>query len=411
MKRIFASFTLILLCLPTYTQTPFDEGYFIDNSGQKIECLIKNADWRSNPVDLDFKLNENTEEKNLAMDSVREFGIGESIKYVRHTVLIDRSSMNTDDLSHVKEPEFQEETLFLQTLVEGEVQLYVYRSGNLKRFFYQKAGSGPEQLVYKKYQNFEVEPGLSVNTGRLNTKGNISTNMKYKKQLWDQFPCEQLTADYYGGIDYTEPDLLTFFVKYNECKGATAKQYALRKKRNLINFAIRPGFNFSSLEIDRDYDLKPEYYDFGSKTIFRLGLEIELMLPIHGDKWAIITEPTFQKYIAEEANAIIEYASLDVPLGVRYYMFLSPRSKLFVNGAVITGFYFDSIIEREGDEDLDLGPVPNFAFGLGYTFNERYMIEFRYQTSREILGNFVQWSSDYRTASVILGYSFLRVKN
>jgi hypothetical protein len=41
---------LLLLCLVftanAYTQIVFEKGYYINNANEKVECLIKNIDWR-----------------------------------------------------------------------------------------------------------------------------------------------------------------------------------------------------------------------------------------------------------------------------------------------------------------------------------------------------------------------------
>ena len=39
-------------------QTKFEKGYFVDNSGQRTEVLIKNLDWKNNPTEFEFKKNE-----------------------------------------------------------------------------------------------------------------------------------------------------------------------------------------------------------------------------------------------------------------------------------------------------------------------------------------------------------------
>ncbi|MFB1040707.1 MAG: tRNA modification GTPase, partial [Polaribacter sp.] len=55
---------------------------------------------------------------------------------------------------------------------------------------------------------------------------------------------------------------------------------------------------------------------------------------------------------------------------------------------------------------LDVKSRNNLAFGIGYKLNDKYGLEMRYQTSREILSDFVFWNSNYNTLSIIFGYSF-----
>ncbi len=55
--------------------------------------------------------------------------------------------------------------------------------------------------------------------------------------------------------------------------------------------------------------------------------------------------------------------------------------------------------------ELDIKSRRNLAFGAGYKFKDRYGLELRYQTNREVLSDYVYWISDYNTLSIIVGYS------
>ena len=49
----------------------------------------------------------------------------------------------------------------------------------------------------------------------------------------------------------------------------------------------------------------------------------------------------------------------------------------------------------------------NYALGAGYKFQDKYILELRYQTSRNILDKYLLLNSEYNTMSVIVGYNFL----
>ncbi len=44
------------------------------------------------------------------------------------------------------------------------------------------------------------------------------------------------------------------------------------------------------------------------------------------------------------------------------------------------------------------------CLGLGFEFKDGYSIEMQYRTNREILGSYLDWHSDYKTFSLVLGY-------
>ena len=56
--------------LNCYSQISFENGYFIDNDNQKINCLIKNLDWENNPTKFKYKLSENNELNTKTIKSV-----------------------------------------------------------------------------------------------------------------------------------------------------------------------------------------------------------------------------------------------------------------------------------------------------------------------------------------------------
>jgi len=85
----------------------------------------------------------------ISFEEILEFGIEGASKFIRRSVLIDKSS---DHLSLEKAPSFELETLMLKVLVEGKASLYYYTQGSFQRFFFANNGSEIQQLVYKKYK-------------------------------------------------------------------------------------------------------------------------------------------------------------------------------------------------------------------------------------------------------------------
>ena len=102
------------LCTNAFTQIKFEKGYFINNQNQKIECLIKNSDWKNNPTSFDYKLDENSEVKTNSINNAIEFGIYNFSKYIRADIMIDRSSVYIDKLNYNRNLTFNEERLFLK---------------------------------------------------------------------------------------------------------------------------------------------------------------------------------------------------------------------------------------------------------------------------------------------------------
>lgn len=408
MKKHLLLLLITILSFNSYSQTTFEKGYYINNSEQKIDCMIKNFDWKNNPTDFEYKLSENDETKNTDIKLVKEFGIYNNSKYIRTLVKIDKSSDNINHLSSDRNPVFVEEQLFLKVLIEGKSNLFYYEKGDLKRFFYNKDNASIEQLVFKRYMIHN------------NLDGGVSVNSLFKEQLRKDLYCPAIEMKTFKYLDYNKSSLVKLFIEYNNCNNVGSINYERKIKRDLFNLSLRPRFNNSSLSINNVVDDSRDT-DFGNKSGFGFGIEFEYILPFNNNKWAIVIESAFQSFKAEKTTDVndlsggkqittVEYNSIEIPISLRHSFFLNKNSKIFINASYIINLSSKSLAEFKRANNsivtsLDVESENNLAFGLGYSFKNRYSLEMRYQTNREILANYRYWNSNYKTTSIILGYS------
>jgi hypothetical protein len=136
MKRYVLFLVLItVLALNSYSQITFEKGYFINESDQKVNCLIKNIDWKNNPSEFEYKISPEASIQNADIKTVKEFGIDGVSRYIRAKIQIDRSRDEIYNLNFEMNPVFQEEMLFLKVLIEGKASLFFYANENITRFF------------------------------------------------------------------------------------------------------------------------------------------------------------------------------------------------------------------------------------------------------------------------------------
>jgi hypothetical protein len=416
MKKQHFLLLAILTTVSGFAQIEFEKAYFINNSNQKIECFIKDIDWLDNPIDIKYKLSEDSNYETADIKYVKEFGINNKSKYIRNRVEIDRSSNNLTGMSRTSVPSFNKEELFLKVLVEGKANLYEYIDGNLTRYFYSIENSKIKQLVHKEYIN-TVEDKIDLGT----YKEVISENNYYKQQLWNELKCSYFTENKLKNINYKKKDLVVFFTEYSNCnneKAIVIKNQEVTK--DFFKLTIRPRLNNSSLSVENDND-SSKNTDFGNRIGFGLGLEAEFILPFNKKKWSFLIEPTYQNYKSEKASNVdtpyegiltrkVDYNSIEIPFSLRHYFFFKENSKFFVNTSLVTNFKLNSSIKYYIN-NISMSPIEiietriNFALGIGYKYKDRYSLEIRHQTKREILGKSMIWSSDYKTLSMIFGYS------
>ncbi len=343
--------------------------------------------------------------KVLDISQVKEFAIEQAARYVRRDVAIDRSSSRIVHLNSNKNPEFKDETLFLMVLVEGKANLYQYVDGNLIRYFFSTEDVQVEQLIYKKY---------------LSSQGDALENNTYLQQLWVDVRCDELKEAQLQRTDYTQRDLVQHFTDFNLCNNGPSDNYVEQLRRKWFHMSLRPRINVNALSINY---IPSDQLDmeFPSKIGFSAGLEFEFTLPFNKNKWAITVEPTYQYYkasISKDVNTVVggklladmNYQSVELPLGLRYYMFLSEQSRIYINAAIIYDFEFDSDISLDRADGsrlntLNLDASYNLAFGAGYAM-KRISVELRAQSNRPLLALYNNYKSKYSTFTMILGYKF-----
>lgn len=406
MRKNLITLSILILSFNCYSQITFEKGFYINNDGQKTICLIKNIDWLNNPTEFQIKLTENNEAKTITIDNVKEVTIYDISKHIRANVKIDKSFDNLNKLSHDKNPIFSDELLFLKVLVEGKASLYYYENENLKRYFYKNNNDKIDQLVFKSY---------------LTTDNSVKKdNNKFRQQLWTDLKCENISINDIEKINYKKSDLVNLFIKYNKCHNSEIINFENKKQKDLFNLNIRPRIINSSITLLHTNSIYGDT-NFDNKLNFGFGVEAEIILPFNKNKWAIIIEPTYQNFKSKkiiETNNVSggklilnsDYKTIDIPIGLRHYFFINENSKIFINFSVIFDIDLNSsfhFYRSDGSnfKTFNTQSTKNIGLGLGYKFKDKYSIELRYNSDRELLENYNLWTSDYKNSSLIFGYS------
>ncbi|MHC0445796.1 tRNA modification GTPase [Flavobacterium sp. 3-218] len=414
-KQILFTALTLLFTITGISQIAFEKGYIITENNQKTECLIENMDWKSNPVNFRYRLSEGSPIINADIKTVKEFSVTGQEKYIRSTVNIDRSTKDLQTMTTEKNPVFHLETLFLQTLMEGNASLYLYDDSTVRRFFYKTNNSEIKQLVYKTYL------ASGDNERAKDYTDQIAKNNYFREQLYLDLKCDNIQQNEYETLSYTKNALMRIFAKYNKCTNSEFVDLEVKEKKDLFNLTVRPRYNNSSLTMDNSI-FEGLDFDFGQKSSFSLGIEAEFILPFNKDRWSIIIEPTYQYYKGEQTIASsqvvggtltgkVDYKSIELPIGVRRYFFINKNTKIFANGSLVIDFSNNSkasVTRNDGSElnKLEIKSGINFGLGLGVKLMDKFSAEVRYQTPRGLLAENPNWGSSYQTTSLIVGYSF-----
>ena len=388
-------FILLIFTLSSYAQIRFEKGYFIDNFGVKTECLIKNLGWKNNPVNFKYKLNENAQVLENSISEVTEFSVLNTL-YKKFKIDIDRSSEAMSQLSTDAKFNNQVEILFLKQLVIGKANLYFYEDGYLNRFFYNVDNSEVKQLEFKTYLKDDNIYGVNEN---------------YKQQLWNDLKCDKIKIEDYKWLGYSKESLTEIFMKFNSCFEKN-NNVVIESKVNRVkslNVYFTFGVNQTSFSVLGQYD---RMYDFGTKVFPRVGIEIEKILSFNRNKWAIFIEPSYQYYknsiekrnnpFTLDTHNTIDYKTLSIPIGVRHFMYVNNKSKLFIDASV--GYMISLGSNLKIGYDNELNSILFTEIGLGYNYNNRFKIELKHKFGgKDVIDVNSGLTIDTKTSSIILG--------
>ena len=402
MKKFILAGMLLFLNISVFAQIKYEKGYMTDNDGKVTTCLILDEGWNNNPVKFTYKFSENDNPKTATIKNVSKFSV-EGRKFERYLVDIDRSYPGSNGLTYTRAPKWNKENLFLEVLVEGNEILYLYRKGNDVKFFYRSDQGEVKQLLYKEYKTMDEK---------------INKNITYINQLFKEVNCSQKSIDQLKQINYSEKDLKAYFVADNLCSDPDYNVENETYQTSKGDFRLKPsvGVAFSSLSVfnlegSDDYNI-----DFDNQTGLKLGLEFEYVMPFNKNKWSIFLDmnyitykATFEKEIYNEITTVhlsaeADLKALQLPLGLRYYVFLNDDSKIYFDAGFNYGVFMDSKVYISGTGELDVESSKGMFGGIGYTFKDKYTLDISYQNG-DILNRYIYRDSDFNMFSLNIKYT------
>ncbi|SNT14846.1 hypothetical protein SAMN05421640_2518 [Ekhidna lutea] len=392
-KLTFTTLLFLVAFITNGQKDNFEEGYYISSQGTKVNCLIKNEDWLKNPTEITV-LAEGID-KILTIDQIEEFGIHDYSKYVKFTTKIDQSPTKTSKLSNSRNPDWETKTVLLKTLLEADLTLYEYFNNNSYKYFIESSNE-LEPLVFKKYQK---------------KAGIVLINNYYQQQIKQYADCDEFDDRKLASIDYNSRDLIRVITVINQCKESAILNYHEMKSgtQKLFNLSITSGLSFSSLSLS---PASGDDIEYDNENNIRIGVELEYILPYANGKWSIIADPHYQYYSSSAETKstatggvdkkTIDYRSIVLPIGLRRN-FSFHDNFMFAN--LLYSFDFD-FKSKVGIDDIEVEGRPALGIGIGIK-KKKLSFETRYNLNREITGNHVFYSSDYRKMSLIFSYLIL----
>ena len=147
MNKIF-TFLLIFLCTNLFAQNKFELGYYIDQSGNKVEGEISEITLNSFPSNFIIRKKGKEETVETSTATLIKYG---SIVFEKKSFQYDPSTrMDIANMSKQKEFRLVNKTAFVQLMVNGDTKLYKYTENGVSTFFYETENKQLTTLKYKK---------------------------------------------------------------------------------------------------------------------------------------------------------------------------------------------------------------------------------------------------------------------
>lgn len=406
---------LFLISSIGISQNKFEKGYYIDNAGTNIACLIKNYDWKHNPTSIEIKKTEEANSQEIMLSQMQEFSINGISKYTRQTIEVDNSK-GEPYYSNTKEPHFVTSTVLLKVLVSGKNTLYGYENDEYPiRFFYKTEQSEIKQLIYKKY--------FSGN------QNDLYVNSEYKKQLFSFVKSENLNK--IEELPYKENELIKYFGDANKFQGDVTFKEIQKIKKTSIYFKLLLNTNYSHFDFQLASSIP---FDGSNKTERKItmgyGVEVEVVLPYNNKNWSIFLAPSYNSYsgtgtfrttyyinpnystglVNTDFKASVTYNYLQVPFGVRRNINFKKHSRMNIqiggNLEFSTGSKF-TLLRSNNNKYIDVSinnRKINYLIGVGYE-NKKFGVELR-QYSNINVNPLINTNNSYFYRNISLSLSY-----
>jgi hypothetical protein len=375
---------LLFITLNLFAQDNWENGKIEFENGTSLDCKIKNENWVYNPMYINYK-NSNGEETRADLINIKSFEILNSIKYIKATVDIELSPSKLEELSHTREPKFEQRTVLLKTLIDGKADLFVFENSEKPRYFFRVEKNDIKPLIYKLY---------------LSSNKNVVKNYDYVYQLNSEVNCGDKKIEI-NQVDYNESDLANYFISYNTCFNSTSIEYRMSNKGE-FNFNLFVGLGFVNSKFESDYD----YYIKNSNSNdlgFRVGAQTELVLPVRKKNWSIFAEfsyltfnTSYEEFVEPSFTSFttLKINKIDVLIGIKYYFTINEKSSIYIEGMynaytfeagnneLITTLYTDGAPEPLRILNIELRHASFAAFGTGFKYDKKYNVGFRISTAQ-----------------------------
>ncbi len=263
-------------------------------------------------------------------------------------------------------------------------------------------------MIYKKFA-LEITP---------NVVSQYFYNNAYVHQLKQNLACGDLAET--RNLQYTKKSLVGYFTRYYQCRKAEPVVLkSSQEKRGSLRFKMGVNSNMMQYSIEEFSDALPNMV-FSKELSFGFSTEVEYLLPFNLYKWGFFAEANYYTYFSDQytsssltlaqGGSVVDYKTIEFPVGITHYMNLNKDHRLFVRAAFAPHLILkDSHIAFTDIYHSGFSTASRVMFGAGYNY-KRAAMEFRYYTPQNLTMNLFKRSSELTQISFRLSYNLFETK-
>ena len=362
---------------------------------------ILNKDWKNNPDEFNFKSRRDGDIVTISIDDAVSFGINDFSRYVKHTVEFDASLNNTNGLSKVRKPIFEERTLFLKVLIAGNISLLKFEDARYLRFYYLKEGEKPRQLVYKRYKK---------------TSRRIAKNIEYQQQIILLFQENDQAVKQISKLEYREKPLVKIFHKLNNDQ--ELQSFSKSKSFLTTKAAVALGGTIQTNKIDNPVSIYEVVIPWQMNYV--IGTEIEFILPFRKEFWSTYFGAYYQSYSFNSdlkyksdgiedlsGNLMLTYQTVQLDVGFKNRFKINGVPKIYVFGSFSLNLPMKkNLLLPDENASLLLNATFNHNIGVGYLINENIAVDLFYSTRKNFVSDYEFWDANQQGPGMVVKYIF-----
>ena len=274
-------FTLALAITSQYamSQETFQPGYIIRNGGDTLRGVIDYRNWDSNPDKIRFKSISDNTVSTYSPQDIKEFKVADEI-YKSAAIRRETTPTETNNLRFEADLNLKRDTVFLQTLVDGNKSLYLHKNIDGRENYYIGKAGDFVLLTYKRY--LQVEDGKNM----------IKENKAYIGELIAYLDDCNTLSEKLATTKYNQKSLSTLFNAYYACSGADVA-FEKKAEKMRVDIGVVGGSSITKLSFNGDFYSYLVNGKFDPSVNVAAGMYFDLVIPRNNGKWSIYNELLF----------------------------------------------------------------------------------------------------------------------